>query len=133
MTTKQAIEYRNSFGNCTFKISGTSVMVKYNSELKFKRYGNLDIFVDSSIELRNNIISTTNFRNTISKLEELGFVADNKSVFGSVYFYTKNGHLRISNHHYTSFNHKNPEINLCSYAENGFIEMTSNAIEFLNK
>jgi len=47
------------------------------------------------------------------------------SIHGSFYFNFKGFKIRVSNHDWTSEYHLSPDVNLCSYSENGHEEMIS--------
>lgn len=133
MNITEAINYRNSQNpGRQFKVSKNWVMVKYNCDKRFSDHSSIEKFIDNvEDEIRTNN-SSINSKKTVEFVLSLGLNPDNKSITGSTYFYTPKGHLRISNHHFTSEKHDTPELNLCSYEENGFESMIKQAKQFLN-
>ena len=133
MTLTEAIEYRNSQkSGRIFKVSKNWIMVKNNSEKRFSDHSNIEIFIENTESEIKMINSINNSKKTVDFLVSLGFEIDNKSFFGSVYFYTKIGHIRVSNHHYVSEKYNDPELNLCSYEIDGYLEMIESVKKFLN-
>ena len=132
MTIKEALEYRNSQQSSrTFKVSKNWVMVKSNNDQKFKDWGSFEKFIDSVKEEINTNNSRINSFKTIEFAESLGLEVYYKSVYGSVYFLTEKGKIRISNHDWTSEKHIEPVLNLCSYNKEGYKEMISELANFL--
>ena len=133
MTLTQAIDYRNNQkSGRTFKVSKNWIMVKNNSDKRFSDHSSVVIFIENvENEIKTNN-SRLNAQKTIEYLVLIGLEIDNKSIFGSTYFYTKKGHIRVSNHHYTSEKYNDPELNLCSYNIDGHLEMIESAKNFLS-
>jgi hypothetical protein len=133
MTINQALEYRNNQNSRIFKVSKNWVMVKGKMDTKFKDHSSIEKFIESVEEEINNKNARENCNKVVDFLKGKKIELLKTSTFGSFYFYTKNGLIRVSNHHYTSDLHKETSLNLCSYEENGFNSLIEQVENFLNK
>jgi ribosomal protein L4 len=128
-TISQAIETYSKATNAQYKVVGDKVMRKLHFEKRFSFDSKKEDFLNDFIEMQRTIIANENCKKTVEFLETLGLTPDYKSVFGAKYFFTEKGKIRVSNHHYTSEKHNEPDFNFCSYEKNGYIEI----IESLKK
>jgi len=122
-TIQDAIETYSKATNSEYKIVGNKVMRKLHFEKRFSFYSTKESFLNDFIEMKKTIIANENCKKTIEFLETLGLVPDYKSVYGAKYFFTEKGKIRVSNHHYTSEKHNEPDYNFCSYEKDGYIQM----------
>ena len=132
MTINQAIEYRNGQNVRTFKVSKNWVMVKGKMDAKFKDHSSIENFIESVEEEINNNNSRINCNKVVEYLKSKNIELFKTSTFGSFYFHTEKGLIRVSNHHYTSDLHKETSLNLCSYGKNGFENLINEFENFLN-
>ena len=133
METKEIFEsYKKIMPTVEFKVVKGWVYRKNFSEKRFSCYQRQDLFIADFVEMQNQINANENSNVVIEFLKELGLEILNKSIFGSVYFYTKKGTVRVSNHHWTSEKHNEPSLNLCSYEKNGHVSMINQLKQFLN-
>lgn len=131
MRIEEAIIYKNNQNVKTFKVSKNWVVAKSDTEKRFKDFSSIESFIeDTEIEINNNN-AYLNSRKVVEYVLSLGLEADYKSIYGSVYFHTPKGTLRVSNHAYTSEKHLEPKLNVCSYKESGYLDMIKDINEFL--
>jgi hypothetical protein len=133
MTTKEIFaSYKESLPMVDFKIVKGWVYRKNFGDKRFSCYQKEDLFVNDFIEMQNSINANKNCKITVEYMESIGLIPEYKSVYGAKYFFTSKGKIRISNHHWTSEKHNEPDLNLCSYEKNGHVSMINELEQFLN-
>ena len=131
-TIQQAFDIYSKSNNSEYKLVGQKVMRKLYFEKRFSFYSMKENFLNNFIEVQNTIVANENCKKAIEYMESIGLIPDYKSVFGAKYFYTEKGKIRISNHHYTSEKHNEPDYNFCSYEVNGYVEIINSLKTILN-
>lgn len=126
LTLKEAIEYSNGISEGTkYKEKDGWVYRKTNNDKRFKDYKSVNAFLRDIEEQSDSINAITNFKKVKDYIFSNGLTPDHKSTFGSYYFYTEKGTVRVSTHGYMSQRHDNSKIlvNIYSYDKNGHVEM----------
>ena len=88
-----------------------------------KQWHKFDELVERWERFEKERNADANVKATCLFIEENGGKCTYKSMYGAKYYDFKGYKVRISNHHWTSDNHLDPDVNLCSYEVNGHIEM----------
>lgn len=132
MTTQEIITLRQSQTQAfQYKLVKGSIYRKSLSDKKFSYFQSEEVFVESFLERQRQLNATINSVKMNDYLISLGFEKTAHSTTSS-YFQTKNGLVRVSNHHWTSEKHFTPNLNLCSYENNGYEEMINQFNIFIN-
>ena len=112
------------------------INAKYNQDYQLGKNGRIfTLFMGKKIwQSFNEVVSSyraterernseVNAKRVFDYIESVGGECTYKSMFGSRYYDYKGFKVRVSNHDWTSENHVNPDVNLCSYEDGGYVEM----------
>ena len=133
MTNSEIITaVKTFFPNGDAKIVKGNVYAKKWFEKRFSFYKTLENATKDLKEYELEMNALINSREVNNFIKNLGYELHATSG-NSCYYMTKNGIVRISNHHWTSEKHIEPALNLCSYKKNAYENLIDELQKFLNK
>lgn len=121
MTTKEKIEAINSKYNQNYQINESGRV--FTIFMRKKQWHKIDDVVNRWAIVEKERNANSNVSKVVNFLESNNAVLVSESVYGSLYYIYKGYKIRVSNHDWTSEKHSSPDFNLCSYEENGHIDM----------
>jgi NAD+--asparagine ADP-ribosyltransferase len=132
MTTQEIFaELKVTLPTAEFKVVKSNVYRKLHFEKRFSFYQTVENFISHHKELVYRKNASKNYKIAKEYLISLGLEIKATST-NSIYFISDKGIIRVSDHHWTSEKHNEPILNLCSYDQNGHIQMINEINNLLN-
>lgn len=131
MKTAELVKQTNKKYNCDYMVSESGRI--YKSFMGKKTYISVKKMIEECEERERSRNAVINSNITRKYIEDMGGEKICFSNTGSMYFFIGGLKVRISDHFMISYKHHRPDVNLCSYEKDGWIDMTEKINILINQ